>query len=176
MKKYFNYQIKKALIVQSLITIESLDVSSSFSYPDESHDFYEFAYIDSGRIMCRTENEDIELLQGDFLLIPPQKRHFYEAIEGCSASLFIVCFRSASETLTVFDKKIALDKEMKKLLSDEGYVCKERLAALREELKILLLPKDKNDEKNCILEIRAGTGGEEAALFAAVLFRIWKMW
>ena len=118
MKKYFNYQIKKALIVQSLITIESLDVSSSFSYPDESHDFYEFAYIDSGRIMCRTETEDIELLQGDFLLIPPQKRHFYEAIEGCSASLFIVCFRSASEILTVFDKKIALDKEMKKLLSD----------------------------------------------------------
>lgn len=118
MKKYFNHHVKKALIVQSLITIESLDVSSDFSYPDESHDFYEFAYIDNGRITCRTESGDIDLFQGDFLLIPPQKRHFYEAVEGCTASIFIVCFRSSSEILTIFDKKITLDKEMKKLLSD----------------------------------------------------------
>jgi len=118
MKKYFNHHVKKALVVQSLITIESLEVSPNFSYPDEAHDFYEFAYIDSGKIRCKTEQEDIELLQGDFLLIPPQKRHFYASAEGCSASLFIVCFRSASEILKVFDKKISLNNEAKKLLSD----------------------------------------------------------
>lgn len=65
------------------------------------------------------------------------------------------------------------DKEMKDLLLAEGYECKERLAALKEELKILLLPKDENDEKSCVLEIRAGAGGEEAALFAAVLCRMY---
>ena len=65
------------------------------------------------------------------------------------------------------------DAEMKKMLLDEGYLCKERLASIKEELKILLLPKDKNDEKNCILEIRAGTGGEEAALFAGELCRMY---
>ncbi len=65
------------------------------------------------------------------------------------------------------------DGEMKKMLLDEGYVCKERLAEIVGELKILLLPKDKNDEKSCILEIRAGTGGEEAALFAADLCRMY---
>ena len=65
------------------------------------------------------------------------------------------------------------DSEMKKLLLDEGYLCKERLASLLGELKILLLPKDKNDEKNCILEIRAGPGGEEAALFAGELCRMY---
>ena len=118
MKKYFNHHVKKALVVQSLITIESLDVSSAFSYPDEAHDFYEFAYIDSGRIQCKTEEEDIDLFQGDFLLIPPQKRHFYAAVDGHSASLFIVCFRSASEILKIFDKKISLNDEAKKLLSD----------------------------------------------------------
>ncbi len=66
------------------------------------------------------------------------------------------------------------DAEMKKMLTDEGYDCKEKLAKLKEELKILLLPKDKNDERGCILEIRAGTGGEEAALFAAELCRMYE--
>ena len=68
------------------------------------------------------------------------------------------------------------DVEMKKMLVDEGYACKERLQVIVGELKILLLPKDKNDEKNCILEVRAGTGGEEAALFGAELFRIPKQY
>ena len=65
------------------------------------------------------------------------------------------------------------DAEMKKMLLDEGYACKERLPKIQEELKILLLPKDKNDERSCILEVRAGTGGEEAALFASELCRMY---
>ena len=66
------------------------------------------------------------------------------------------------------------DGEMKKMLLDEGYDCKERLTALLAELKVLLLPKDKNDERSCILEVRAGTGGEEAALFAGELCRMYQ--
>ena len=65
------------------------------------------------------------------------------------------------------------DSEMKKMLLDEAYDCKARLAEIKDELKILLLPKDKNDEKSCILEVRAGTGGEEAALFAGELCRMY---
>ncbi len=84
---------------------------------------------------------------------------------------YLECQRQMEDAFALAEEET--DAEMKKLLSDEGYVCKERLAALREELKILLLPKDKNDEKNCILEIRAGTGGEEAALFAAELCRMY---
>ena len=66
------------------------------------------------------------------------------------------------------------DAEMKKMLLAEGYACKEKLAQLFGELKILLLPKDKNDERSCILEVRAGTGGEEAALFAGELCRMYQ--
>ena len=65
------------------------------------------------------------------------------------------------------------DPEMKELLSEEVEECKKKLAALTEELKILLLPKDKNDDRNCIVEIRGGAGGEEAALFAAELYRMY---
>ena len=63
--------------------------------------------------------------------------------------------------------------EMKRLLLDEAQSCKEKLAVLLGELKILLLPKDKNDERDCTLEIRAGAGGEEAALFAYELYRMY---
>ena len=69
--------------------------------------------------------------------------------------------------------ELETDAEMKKLLLDEGYACKEKLPKLIGELKILLLPKDKNDERSCILEVRAGTGGEEAALFAGELWRMY---
>ncbi|MBQ8373965.1 MAG: peptide chain release factor 1 [Clostridia bacterium] len=84
---------------------------------------------------------------------------------------YLACEREMNDAFALSEEET--DAEMKKMLVDEGYACKERLAKLRDELKILLLPKDKNDEKNCILEVRAGTGGEEAALFAGELCRMY---
>lgn len=65
------------------------------------------------------------------------------------------------------------DAEMKKLADDELSALAPKRDTLLDELKILLLPKDPNDEKNVILEIRGGTGGEEAALFASDLYRMY---
>jgi len=65
------------------------------------------------------------------------------------------------------------DEEMRELAKAELSQLKEKQAALEQEMKILLLPRDPRDEKNIFLEIRAGTGGEEAALFAAELFRMY---
>jgi len=65
------------------------------------------------------------------------------------------------------------DAEMKALAHDELADLEKRQAKVEEELKILLLPKDPNDEKNVILEIRAGTGGDEATLFAQEIFRMY---
>src|SRR3546814_7521883 len=65
----------------------------------------------------------------------------------------------------------ASDAEMRELAQEELATAEVRIAALDRELKVLMLPKDAADEKNAILEVRAGTGGEEAALFAADLFR-----
>jgi peptide chain release factor 1 len=66
------------------------------------------------------------------------------------------------------------DEEMRELAKEELSEAKTHLVELEEALKILLLPKDPNDEKNVIVEIRAGAGGDEAALFAAELFRMYK--
>ena len=65
------------------------------------------------------------------------------------------------------------DEELKQIAQEELDELETRLITLGEKLKVLLLPKDPNDDKNLILEIRAGTGGDEAALFAADLFRIY---
>jgi len=68
------------------------------------------------------------------------------------------------------------DTDLRELAEEEYYTSKDKLASLTEELTVLLLPKDENDSKNVIVEIRAGAGGEEAALFASVLYRMYSMY
>ena len=68
------------------------------------------------------------------------------------------------------------DLDMKELAQEEFHQAKEDMARLEEEIKVLLLPRDPNDDKNVIVEIRAGVGGEEAALFAHSLFRMYSMY
>ena len=65
------------------------------------------------------------------------------------------------------------DEEMRELAKEELAECKSRVEGIENELKILLLPKDPNDDKNVIVEIRAGAGGDEAALFAAEIYRMY---
>ena len=67
-----------------------------------------------------------------------------------------------------------IDLDIKKLANDEIKNAKSTLKELEKSIQLLLLPKDEADEKNAILEVRAGTGGEEAALFAANLFRMYQ--
>lgn len=69
-----------------------------------------------------------------------------------------------------------LDKDFKELAEEELKTAKENIAVFSDQLKILLLPKDPNDQKNVIIEIRGGAGGEEAALFAGSLFRMYSMY
>lgn len=75
------------------------------------------------------------------------------------------------DSLAILDEES--DEEMKEMAKEELSDCKQRVAACEEAIKILLLPKDPNDEKNVIVEIRAGAGGEESALFAAEVYRMY---
>ena len=73
-------------------------------------------------------------------------------------------------------EELMQDPEMKELAEVEYYENKEKLPKIEEELKVLLIPKDPDDDKNIMCEIRAGAGGEEAALFAGTLFRMYSMY
>lgn len=73
-------------------------------------------------------------------------------------------------------KELMNDKEMKEFAEEEFYSSKQKLENIEEELKFLLIPKDENDDSNVIIEIRGGAGGEEAALFAYNLYRMYTMY
>ena len=70
----------------------------------------------------------------------------------------------------------SLDSDMREMAEMEYHELRDRLASLTDELKVLLMPKDPNDEKNVIVELRQGAGGEEAALFAADIYRMYTMY
>ncbi len=73
-------------------------------------------------------------------------------------------------------KEMLSDKDLKELAEIQMEEAKEKLPKIEEEIKMLLIPKDPNDDKNVICEIRGGAGGEEAALFAGTLFRMYSMY
>ncbi len=78
------------------------------------------------------------------------------------------------ESLAILDEES--DEELRELAKEELNDSKQNIVKIEEELKILLLPKDPNDDKNVIVEIRGGAGGDEAALFAAELYRMYVMY
>lgn len=81
------------------------------------------------------------------------------------------CQQTVEDSLMMLDEES--DEEMREMLKEELADAKSRIEELETELKILLLPKDPNDSKNVIVEIRAGAGGDEAALFAAEIYRMY---
>lgn len=81
---------------------------------------------------------------------------------------------SVNEAKNILDNES--DVELREIAQEEFQTGKDHLVELEEELKFLLLPKDPNDDKNVIVEIRAGAGGDEAALFAGVLYRMYTMY
>ncbi|MCI5511881.1 MAG: peptide chain release factor 1 [Oliverpabstia sp.] len=81
------------------------------------------------------------------------------------------CQQTVEESLSMLEEEN--DEEMRDMLKEELADAKKRIEELEHQLKILLLPKDPNDNKNVIVEIRAGAGGDEAALFAAEIYRMY---
>jgi len=95
--------------------------------------------------------------------------------EHASIEEVVMKFREYKQVKTDLDsaKEMLNDKDLHELAQMELITCEEKIRTIEEELKVLLLPKDPNDDKNVIVEIRGGAGGDEAALFAGVLFRLY---
>ncbi len=87
-------------------------------------------------------------------------------------------YKVTSEAIEEAQEMMAekLDEDLRELVEAEYKENKEKLPVIEEELKVLLLPRDENDDKNVIVEIRGGAGGDEAALFASVLYRMYSMY
>lgn len=120
---------------------------------------------------------EIEKLLSSPDILSDQKTFQQLSKEHAELCNVVEVFREYEQTLTELEDSLELledgDPEIKELAQDEADALTNKKAKLENELKQLLLPKDLNDEKNVIVEIRAGTGGEEAALFAGDLFRMY---
>jgi len=121
---------------------------------------------------------ELEGLLGDPEVIKSQDHYQKYRKEYSDLSPLVQTYRRYQQVLhELADSQSLLkeeaDEEFKALARDDIQKLQDEVAGLEEELRFLLLPKDPNDEKNVLLEIRAGTGGEEAALFTANLFRMY---
>ena len=126
------------------------------------------------------ENEYVELTKkiSDPAIISDQESWKKMMKKQSELEPIVTKYREYKKTQRDFEeaKELEKDPEMKDLAEEEMLEAKEKLPKLENELKVLLIPKDPDDDKNVICEIRAGAGGEEAALFAGTLFRMYSMY
>ncbi len=122
--------------------------------------------------------EELNALLADPAVLSDKAAYQKHAKAHRDLSIVVEKFREYKEILRGIEETKSLcasetDPEMKKLADEELILLQEREKECQKELQWLLMPKDPNDEKNVLLEIRAGTGGDEATLFAAELFRMY---
>lgn len=122
--------------------------------------------------------EDITMELNDPSVIADQERFKKLMKEQKNLEPLVECYNEYKKCKETIDESLAMldeesDPEMKEMLKDELQTAKDKIPELEDKLKILLLPKDPNDDKNVIVEIRAGVGGDEAALFAADMYRVY---
>ena len=122
--------------------------------------------------------EDINMMLGDPTVVSDQERYRSLMKEAKSLEDLVACYTEYKKCRATIDESLQMldeesDPDMKEMLREELSAAKDALPELEDKLKILLLPKDPNDDKNVIVEIRAGVGGDEAALFAADMYRLY---
>ncbi|MBN7822016.1 peptide chain release factor 1 [Bowmanella sp. Y26] len=121
--------------------------------------------------------EEVQALLGEASIISNQEKFRNLSKEYAQLEELVKCFRAFRQAQDDMQSAQEMlkedDAEMREMAEEEIKAAKQSLASLETELQLLLLPKDPNDERNCFLEIRAGAGGDEAAIFAGDLFRMY---
>ena len=120
-------------------------------------------------LMAELNDPQLATDQARYKMVMKEQANLSPIVEAYRA------YKKAQETIEESEEMLGCesDEEMRELLKEELAGAKEEMASLEEKLKILLLPKDPNDDRNVVMEIRAGAGGDEAALFAAELYRMY---
>lgn len=122
--------------------------------------------------------EDVGVALGDPGAVADMKRFAKLNKEYRDLTPIVECYKEYKNLIGNIENardilKTEKDSEMREMAQEELGMLEERKAALEEEVRIMLIPKDPEDEKNCVVEIRAGTGGDEASIFAGDLYRMY---
>ena len=132
-------------------------------------DKLEYLRIRLDEILNELQEPDVANDQNRFRKLMKEQNDLTPIVEAYNE--YKECKQAIEDSLEMLEEES--DEEMRELAKEELNDNKKRVEELEQELKILLLPKDPNDEKNVIVEIRAGAGGDEAALFAAEIYRMY---
>ncbi|MCM2679188.1 peptide chain release factor 1 [Echinimonas agarilytica] len=121
--------------------------------------------------------EELQALLGDASIIADQEKFRALSKEYSQLESVVTCYQSLQQSVSDLESAEEMlqedDEEMQEMAKEEISEAKTTIERLEQELEVLLLPKDPNDAHNCYLEIRAGAGGDEAAIFAGDLFRMY---
>ena len=120
-------------------------------------------------ILSKLQEPDVANDQARFRKLMKEQNELTPIVEAYKE--YKACKQTIADSLEMLEEES--DEEMRELAKEELNEAKARVEELEKELKILLLPKDPNDDKNVVVEIRAGAGGDEAALFAAEIYRMY---
>ena len=169
MERYYKYKIDKVVNISKIVTIHYFELTKDFSYPGESHNFWELHYVDKGHLFCHSGDTENELLQGDLIFYKPMVPHRLTADKNTAANLCVISFECNSEAinrlrdsvykLTPYEKRLItkifeeagktfelpkLDPYLKKMRtkSDAPIGSLQIIQQALEELVIRLLRKD----------------------------------
>lgn len=113
-KQYYKYKIEDLFIIRKIVTIHYFEFDKDFTYPSESHDFWELVYADKESVICTADGEDILLEEGELLFHKPNEVHALRANKRTAPNVFIISFECKSDAMRFFEerRKMKLDKKL----------------------------------------------------------------
>lgn len=113
-KQYYKYKIEDLFVIQKIVTIHYFEFDKDFTYPSESHDFWELVYADKESVICTADGEELVLEEGELLFHKPNEVHALRANRRTAPNVFIISFECKSEAMRFFEgrRKLTLDKKL----------------------------------------------------------------
>lgn len=119
MKKYFRHNIKNFVAVRNIITIEYLELDTAFTHQRETHNFWELAYVDCGKMQYIVQDNETAVQEGEVIFLSPQQSHEIHADPYIPANIFVLCFDCVSPSLhALSNMKVKLSAGEKAFLRD----------------------------------------------------------
>ncbi|MGN1052894.1 MAG: helix-turn-helix domain-containing protein [Candidatus Scatosoma sp.] len=152
MQKYYRHKIENLLVIRKIVTIHYFEFDKNFRSKGESHDFWELVYADKGNVVCRAEENEILLNEGEMLFHKPNEFHSLAADGRTPPNVFIISFECKSEAIRFFEnKRLPLQKKFLKYIYE----------IIKESKKTFDLPYSNPDLKKMIVLEKPTLGGKQ---------------
>lgn len=151
-KKYYRHKLENLLVIDKIVTIHYLEFGTQFRAPLETHDFWELVYVDKGSILCKADEREVFLQEGELLFHKPNEPHSLRADGKHAPNVFVVTFECKSEAVRFFENR---------KLKPEKHLLKFIYAIVEEGKKTFNLPYFEPEMKKMTLLQKPTLGGQQ---------------